>query len=156
MRRVSLTYLVVLLVAMSSSCSKPKAKALPREEKKAMVEIVDNPQLAKVILRSEKKPLQIIKDPFKPILSKTPTFMPGQENTQAPSESGQTEAQDVILIGVVKMEDEFRAYVKTGSKLDVYKVQDKIGPYTVLSINIDQMVLQIGDTQRVVKNRGKL
>jgi hypothetical protein len=61
---------------------------------------------------------------------------------------------DVKLAGVVKLENEFRAYLTVKNRMDIYKVGDQIRSYTVTAIDMDKVTLKSGKKE-IVKQRGK-
>lgn len=156
MIRELLLHTVVLVICLSfTGCSEPKEVVVtPTENKEKALEYVQNPELAKVILKPQQKKLSIAKDPFKPIMQ---YFMGvgGQEAKKNGLPTGKSGAEDVIFIGVVKMGDDARVFLKTADKSGVFKVQDKVGKYTLDSIGLNQIVLKFGDVV-VIKKRGEM
>ena len=161
MKKLGFIVLLIAAVGLSAGCQDFKKasaklkifKEPAKEEEKPLVEFVENADLAKVILKPERKPLTISRDPFKPLITKEMAAAGDLDNKIIPT--GQEQAlEDVVLIGVVKLGEESRAYFKTGDKTGVFKIQDKIRGFTIEEINIDSVVLKSGD-RKIVKKRGK-
>lgn len=155
MKKYFICLLAVSVLSMGCQDLKKTSSKLfkepAKEEEKPLIEYIESVDLAKVILKPERKPLKISRDPFKPIIAKDSDDEMAGEIIPI----GQEQAlEDVVLVGIVKLGAESRAYLKTDSKTGVFKVQDKIRGFAIVEINPDSVVLQSGD-RKIVKKRGK-
>ncbi len=161
---------LAMLILVAGALAVPGTAVADKADNGLPIPYVESPQLAKLILRPEPKTLQINRDPFKPLI------IPKKAKPGVPGGPGKKDAEPEVpipeiiqkmeLIGVVKLEGEFRAYVKTvtktgtktGTKTMVLRMQDKvpdkIEDYTVEFIGLDQIVLK-SPHHEVVKKRGK-
>lgn len=122
----------------------------------SLVEPVKSADLAKVILKPSQKTMLVNKDPFKPIMSKGYVDESISLNpNDAPSQILADAMGDLNVIGIVRMDKDYRAFITTTDKKGVYKVQDKIGNYTIERIEPNQVVFKLGENE-IVKKRGKL
>ena len=127
-----------------------KSAPVPAAVQQPLLPVMDSPDLAKMILKTERKPLKVSRDPFKPIVTRT-----GEEQSTGGDSSLYTEEDnldDVILIGVINFDGTLRAYLKTKSKTGVFKIGDKIRGYSIESIRTDKVVFK-SEKNEVVKKR---
>ncbi len=149
-------YIVVILLVSLTGCDvlknmalgKPlfqkKTAAAPVEEK-PLIEYIQSPELAKIILKPEKKPLSVSRDPFKPLIAEEINAQ-GQDNSVSPL-AEPANLDDVALIGVVKFGSEVRAYLKMSNKTGIFKVGDTLRNYVINQIDSDRVIFKSGNSE---------
>jgi hypothetical protein len=153
MRNRCLVCMMMVTVVASSGCQQSKHQALLIEEKKPFVQYVESPQLAELILKPKGKKFLMSRDPFEPITTKE-----GMRFTDlggASAQGADNPVDNIVLVGVVKLDTEYRAFLKFHNKSGVFKVQDKIEDYVIKDINLDQIVL-VYEGREIVKKRGEI
>ena len=166
MKKNWMIYLVIPSIIFLAGCDALKNMALgkPPFEKKTAApapeksfEYIQSPELAKVILKPQRKPLTISRDPFKPLITKEMVNQNQEDMDKKLSSltTLQDTLDDVILIGVVKFENQFRAYLKTDSKTGIYKPRDKVRNYVIQEINYDRIVFKFGNNEIIKKREAK-
>jgi hypothetical protein len=140
---------VMLMITLMAGFPFTKATAqLP----KPVVQYVQNLELAKIILRPQHKELLVTRDPFNPIIAPAPKLNSFDRRSGAATKG---QLDDVLVLGIVKLDQDYRAYIKFGDKTRVVSVQDTVGKYTITDINMDQVVFRSGNKE-FIKKRGKL
>lgn len=148
-------FLVCLLVTMSLGCDqvsalfKPQQKSVPQAE--PIIKKVESPRLAKLILKREKIHLDVSRDPFKPLGKQEGTS--GIVNAAEPYTANTN--MDLQFVGVLRMADEYVAFLKNGSQKGLYRINDQILAYTVKNIQQDQVTLSDGVRVVTLKRGGK-
>src|SRR5665213_2957687 len=96
---------IILIIALIAGFPFSKATA---QYPKPMVQYVQNVELAKIILSPPHRELLVTRDPFNPIIAPEPKFTSyaKQSVTAAQSQLG-----DVLVMGIVKLDQEYRAYI---------------------------------------------
>jgi len=150
-----MVYMLMGLIVVSTGCQKQShQRFLMTPAAKPGIEYVQNPQLAEMILKPKGKQLLVSRDPFKPIFTKEemgyPDFMDVATN-QGPNLS----TNDIVLVGVARMDHEYQALIKYHDKSGVFKVEDKVENYVIKDINLDRIVLTDGN-QDIIKKRGEI
>ncbi len=153
MKPITLTLFTVMILAVAS-----QHVFAATETQKPLVEKVEDLELAKVILKANPKILAVKNDPFKPITTKN-AFDPTANIVMNPADlSNQVLADamgNVNVVGIVRMDQDYRAFITTSDKKGVYKAQDKSGNYTIERIEPTQVVFKLGENE-IVKKRGQL
>lgn len=130
----------------------------PKEEVKApepVVEKIDSLELAKIILKPEIKEFKITRDPFSPLITKEMVEEARKKKGELGSPVASDEAMnDVFVMGVIKIDDEFRANIKVGNKTAMYKKDAEIRGFLIDSIDVERVVFKSGKKE-VIKQRGK-
>ena len=122
------------------SSSKAKQEILsPVEEKK-----VKDEDLAKILLKPEHHTISVKSDPFRPL----------QLTKVSVGEKKDEVHVDIVLLGVIKLDNTYSALLKTPTEKNVCKVGDKIGTFKVKSITADYVVVTDGK-QDIKLERGK-
>lgn len=111
---------------------------------KPLAQMVQDVELAKLILRPESAKLDAQRDPFKPL---------GYEQSVATVILEENPFKNFKLLGVTKVDNEFRALVSSPTGRDIYQVKDKIGDYVITEITNEQMTLT-NDTKTATLKRG--
>ncbi|MCB9771850.1 MAG: hypothetical protein H6754_04815 [Candidatus Omnitrophica bacterium] len=120
------------------------------DENVIIVTPVEDPQLAKLIIKPNQKAIQIPRDPFKPIYTNS-------KNKTDPKKIGpiRTQFSDIYFIGMVKMDQESIALLKNGDKKLMLKVNEQYKGYIVKEINNTRVVFSDGQNQITLKRGGK-
>lgn len=148
MKKIILLLIFILGILPLTGCEeyayffkmrKYKAEQLAKEEKKVEFNVMDNTQLAKIILKPEKYKLSIKKDPFEPVLSK------GLDNLDLKTISLKQLLSTFEYLGVVKIGDSSSALLKVDNKKKVYAVGENIKTLIISKIESDFIVLKKGD-----------
>ena len=157
--KISAKIFVIPMLIMLTGCDVVKNLALGRSPfakkpapvpvEKPLITYMDSADLAKIILKPERKPLTISRDPFKPLIDKPVEFNPNDPNSPTTIEDN---LEDVHWVGVVKLGDELRVYLKTQEKTGVFKVGDTIRSYTITHIDIHEVIFK-SEKNEVVKKR---
>jgi hypothetical protein len=137
---LSITILVAVLSAGYLSAD------VMAQVQKLPIEYVQSLDQARDILKPQGKPLIITKDPFKPII------MPAKKGIIAKPVDI---LSDVKVLGIVKLDDDYRAFIRVGTKERVVSLQDTVRKFTIIDINMEQVVFKSGN-RTVIKKRGKL
>ncbi len=145
----------IMILGFVVSVGYPYAKVFAQEQK-PLLEYVENLQQAKNILRPDRKWLMITRDPFDPIIVVVPRDPVGRVNGHpAAAVAPDDQLNDVRVIGIVRLEKEYRAYVAVGTKYCVVNLKDTIRQFHVTTIDMDQVVFKSG-SKEIIKKRGKL
>lgn len=116
------------------------------DENAIVVTPVDDPQLAKLILKPNPKSIQIPRDPFKPI------YTPSGAHTDAKkAEPIRAQFSDLFFIGMVKMDNQAIALLKIGEKKLMLKLNEQYKGFMVKDITNTQVVFSDGQTQITLK-----
>jgi len=155
-RTITITIVALFLTAGYSS-----AKAMAQEQK-PFADYVQSLQQAEEILKPERKMLMVTHDPFEPIIvmpTRNEAIAAGAKlNNKPAAVAGKPpgdDLNDVRVVGIVRLDNDFRAFVFVGDKPRVVNVQDKIREFTIVNINMDLIVLNSG-LKRIIKKRGKI
>ncbi len=111
---------------------------------------VEDPQLAKLILKPNLKSIEIPRDPFKPIYG-TPT----SRSEAKKIEPIRNTFSDVYFIGMVKMDDQAIALLKIGEKKTMLKLNEQYRGFIVKEINNSHVVFSNGENQITLKRGAK-
>lgn len=123
----------------------PIVKNPPQEDETLVV--VQSPELAKMILRPKKGPIDVSRDPFHPLMDNiklNDCFSISVDNLT-----------DVCFLGTVKVNGKFSALVADSKGKDVYQLQSRIRNYTITSIEEDEITLTNGDNNIKIKRGTK-
>jgi hypothetical protein len=107
---------------------------------------VDDPQLAKLILKPSPKSVQIPRDPFKPIYS---TSTNRSEIKRA--EPIRAQFSDLYFIGMIKMDSQAIALLKLGEKKLMLKLNEQYKGFVIKEISNTQVIFSDGQTQITLK-----
>lgn len=119
----------------------------PKHDENAIVVTpVDDPQLAKLILKPNPKSIEIPRDPFKPIY--TPSVNHADVKKTEPIRA---QFSDLFFIGMVKMDSQAIALLKVGEKKLMLKLNEQYKGFIVKDISNTQVVFSDGQTQITLK-----
>lgn len=140
--KIFLGVFIVTALAGLSGCQKVKPARKPEQP---VVKMVEDVELAKLILRPESGKLDVSRDPFKPL----------DYSQQSGPVVRQTDdlIKQVELLGVTKVNNEFRALLKTASERRVCQINDVVTGYTIKEIMDDRVILSDG-TRTITLKRG--
>lgn len=110
-----------------------------------LVKRVESPDLAKFILKPVREKIDVTRDPFRPL----PIVQSSEKAKDTLTE--QPDLADWKLVGVVKMDAEFVALLKSKNRRGVFRVNDKIQNYTVISIDEKQVIFNNGSSKIIMK-----
>ena len=124
-----------------------KSKHVEQAKVEPLMEKVESPQLAQMILKPEKHRMVIKRDPFQPLSMLTPVI------AQTPGPEAQEEdiLANLEYLGVVIINNEFSALLKMGEKKGIYHVKDKINTMTILDIKNEYVMLKSGSQTFTLK-----
>lgn len=111
---------------------------------------VEDPQLAKLILKPSLKSIEIPRDPFKPIYGAT--VKPSDTKKIEPI---RTTFTDVYFIGMVKMDNQAIALLKVGEKKIMLKLNEQYRGFMVKEIENNQIIFSNGENQITLKRGAK-
>jgi len=154
MKITSLNITFLLLIALTAAGCDGIAfmndNAPKPDDNAIVVTPVDDPQLAKLILKPNPRSVEIPRDPFKPIY----TVSPG--HTEAKKvEPIRAQFSDLFFIGMVKMDDQAIALLKLGDKKVMLKLNEQYKGFMLKDISNTQVVFSDGQTQITLKRGGK-
>ncbi len=111
---------------------------------------VDDPQLAKLILKPNQRAIEIPRDPFKPIY-----VTPGKAADAKKIEPIRTTFSDIYFIGMVKMDDQAIALLKSGDKKIMLKLNEQYKGFILKEIDSVHAVFSNGENQITLKRGAK-
>jgi len=126
---------------VSTSVPPPPSKPL------ITVNRVDNPVLAKLILKPSREKINIERDPFQPLLL-------NQDAPDVALPAPTPDFADWQVVGIIKSEDQYTVLLKNKKGRGVYRVNDKIQNFTIVSIDENQVVLSNGKNKVTMKRGG--
>jgi len=133
---------VVCLLVMLAGCRFGSDMLIEQNKTTTPNNRIDNPQLAKLILTPKREKLQVARDPFKPLMTKsgsTVTMSVPQLNMK------------IEYLGALKVEDKTKALLRVNNKKSFYLKDDVIQGYTIESIDMDQVTLKQGEEKLQIK-----
>ncbi len=143
------------ILKVSSGKNKESAAAVVPAES-LLLQPIDSTELAKILLKPKRKPLTMSRDPFKPLFQKEYLPISSDDiNANTPINQSQNILEDIILVGVIKMGEESRVYLKSNLKSGVFRPHDKLGEYNIERIDVDQVVFKRGDNEFIIKRGEK-
>lgn len=144
MRKLILIVTIMLISLTTLACQKTRPVKKPE---KPLIRMVADVELAKLILRPESVKLDANRDPFKPL---------GYDQSLAtvPIELESDPFRQFKLLGVTKVDNQFRALVTSPTGRDIYQVNDKIGDYVITEITNEQMTLTNDENKTATLKRG--
>ncbi len=145
MKKSFLVITIITLFFLIQGCDRLPFKKKEPPAPKAEIKRIENTELAKVILKPQREKLNLDRDPFKPITSSA--------SAVGYTPTGETELKNVKILGVTKINDEFRALLNVNDKKGVYKVDDMVDQYKITEIMKDQIMLSNG-SQTITLKRG--
>ena len=99
-----------------------------------LVEMIDSPQLARMILKPVKKELPVSRDPFAPLIN------PKKEKVTAPAAvRDAAQIEDLSFLGVVRIDEEYLALLADRFEKGVYRVNDTIKGFTIVDIQTEEV-----------------
>lgn len=111
---------------------------------------VDDPQLAKLILKPQQRPVKVSRDPFKPI------YEWNDKRVEAKIvEPVKQRFDDLTYIGMMKMDTQSIALLKTKDKKVMLKMNEQFRGYIVTEISNTQIVLSDGVAKITLKRGTK-
>jgi len=143
--------LIVFLIAggfVSGGCEKIVQQFFPHKKQpeatlKPAIQRIENPELAKLILKPQRPKLDVSRDPFQPLVSSDQMLWVQGDGEYALGEWK--------FIGMVRMDDEFWAYLRSDTQKGTFKVNDKIKDYTIEEIQKDRVVFNNGEKTITLK-----
>ncbi len=111
---------------------------------------VEDPQLAKLILKPNHKAIEIPRDPFKPIY--------GQANTKIDVkviEPIRNTFSEIYFIGMIKMDNQAIALLKIGDKKMMLKLNEQYKGFIVKEIDNTHVIFSNGENQITLKRGAK-
>lgn len=142
--------LILLFCFSAVGCDKLNELYFPKKKKRAQVaqrpaiKIIDDMELAQAIMKPERKKMEIVRDPFKPLITKE-TAQPIGDNTKKEEDELKKLIDKIKFQGVVKIGEDISALIKTETKKGVFKVTDPIDVFTLNEIQPDYVILKKGD-----------
>lgn len=131
---------------------KTEAKSASEIEKSTSVPASsDDLEFAKLILKKDRKPVNIKKDPFAP-LRKASEKKPTAKNS-APAEENAVEG--IEFLGVGGMDKNVGALLSSPQKKGLVFVNETFQGLTVVSINENEVTLKKGDQVFTIKRRDR-
>jgi hypothetical protein len=105
-----------------------------------LIERIKTPQLARMILKPQKAELKVSRDPF------TPLFTSKEEAKANSPQVNETASpiEDLIFLGVVRMNEEYLALLKDNLKKGLFRVNEKVKDFTITDIQEDEVTLNNG------------
>ncbi|HBR14532.1 MAG TPA: hypothetical protein DD723_03180 [Candidatus Omnitrophica bacterium] len=111
----------------------------------AVIQMVDNPQLAQMILKPKQERIVVSRDPFKPVTARSVV-------TAKVIDQG---ADDLVsgmeYLGVVRVGERYSALLKSNQIKGVFSVHDRISQLTVVDIQEDFVMLNNGTKSYKIK-----
>ena len=104
----------------------------PAAEKLAVPEIKDE-NLAKFLLKPDRKPVEISRDPFKPLITVKASVKKEEVHV------------DIVLLGIVKLNNNYTVILRSKSKKGIFKVGDDIEGFKVAEITQNHVILNNGE-----------
>ncbi len=150
MKMTSLNIIFLLFISLAvSGCDGitfMNDSAPQHDDNAIVVTPVDDPQLAKLILKPNPKSVEIPRDPFKPIY----TVSPGHAEAKK-VEPIRAQFSDLFFIGMIKMDEQAIALLKLGDKKLMLKLNEQYKGFMVKDISNTQVVFSDGQTQITLK-----
>lgn len=143
MKKKLFLFLVLLCICVLYSGCKKIRVVIPRrpKESKSIVNKIESIELAKIVLRP--KPYHFkARDPFRPLVGKNILF---GERVDV--------KVDLDLLGIVNLGKDYLALIKTPSKAEVLKKNDKIAGFIIENICSDKVILRKGGKTVILKIR---
>ncbi len=136
------------LVLFLSGCDQlnslflPKKKAPPVVEAKPIVPMLEDTDLAKLILKPEPYKLKVTRDPFKPLIERKEALEKGTQEDAVLYQMSQEQVKKMKYLGLIKMADQYSALIKTEKRKGVYKLNDEVEGFYITGIAPDHVVLE--------------
>lgn len=111
---------------------------------------VEDPQLAKMILKPNLKAIEIPRDPFKPIYTSSLTHVDAKK-----IEPIRTTFTDVYFVGMVKMDNQAIALLKVNEKKVMLKLNEQYRGFIVKEIDNAHIVFSNEENQITLKRGAK-
>jgi hypothetical protein len=111
--------------------------------------VVNDVELAKIILKPKHRPLSVTQDPFAPLLVSSQDNSLSVENDQL----DQDITKDIRFLGLVNMGDKPYALLSVENVNAVYKINDQIKRMVLAEIHQEYIVLK-RDSKMIKLNRG--
>ena len=111
---------------------------------------VEDPQLAKLIIKPNQKTIEIPRDPFKPIYN-----TPVNGASVKKIEPIRNTFSDVYFIGMIKMDEQVIALLKISDKKVMLKLNEQYKGFIVKEIDIAHMIFSNGENQITLKRGAK-
>lgn len=111
---------------------------------------VEDPQLAKMILKPNLKAIEIPRDPFKPLYTTA-----GNHIDTKKIEPIRTTFSDVYFIGMVKMDNQAIALLKVSEKKVMLKLNEQYRGFIVKEIDNAHIIFSNGENQITLKRGAK-
>ena len=142
---ITLILLSVFLVTSGLGCKKieslQKALLKPQKEEPG-IEPVENTDLAQAILWPKPYPFKLRRDPFSPLL--------GKEALPSPDKAQIGEESKIKVIGIAIKQDNPVAIVQLPEGAFIFRQGDKVGQYTLKSIEPKRLILEDEKTNKTL------
>ncbi|MFP4472644.1 MAG: hypothetical protein ACLFPX_02065 [Candidatus Omnitrophota bacterium] len=140
-------FIFMMIVVLFAGCGymdagEDRPAALEQEDQR-VVERIEDPRLAKLILTPKEYRVDISRDPFKPLISR-------EKNMEKKSDPQSEAIERMEYLGSVQFGDDVQALLKSQTQTGVYRSGDVIGPYTIDSIKVDEIRFSHRDSGEAV------
>lgn len=155
MKTTNLKLLTLFFVTLTFTLSGCNRIAFMNDGKKNNIDTitvvpVEDPQLAKLILKPNHKAIEIPRDPFKPIYGQS---TPKIDNKVI--EPIRNTFSEIYFIGMIKMENQAIALLKIGNKRMMLKLNEQYKGFIVQEIENTHVVFSNGENQITLKRGAK-
>ena len=116
--------------------------------------IVEDFELAKLILKRENKPITIKRDPFMPLI-KPPGVAPAVARAKTPANGEDDSLASVEFLGVGRMDENVGALLRSPTARGLFFINDTFRGFTLMAINEKEVSLKKGETIYTLRRRNK-
>ena len=142
--------LLILFCVGASGCDGMNDPAKNDPDSNITVAPVDDPQLAKLILKPRQKAINVSRDPFKPLMDWN-----DKRNDAKVMAPVKQQFSDLTFIGMIKMGDQAIALLKSGDKKTMLKNNAAYKGFIVIEITNSQVTFSDGVTQITLRRGAK-
>lgn len=133
----------LMLLAILLGCDGQQFGAAQKTERAATAKVmaipsVDDFELAKMLLKPRKYDLDVSRDPFKPLMVETVNQSPVEPDLDV------VNIESMKYFGVVRLNNENAAFLKSNVSRGIYRVNDEINGFTVTQISDEEVVFSNG------------
>ncbi len=153
MKKAHLIFLcTIILTVMVSGCDQINFMDEGKKDPVDTITItpIEDPQLAKLIIKPNEKSIEIPRDPFKPIY--TASVTPVEAKKIAPIRNS---FSDVYFIGMIKMDNKSIALLKVGDKKVMVKLDEQYKDFILKEVDITHVTFSNGENQITLKRGAK-
>ena len=146
-------FLISCVLALGG-CDLTPGKKKAQTEPSPTVKLVQDMELAKIILKPERQPSVITRDPFKPLLAKTELLNEAKtdDNTRRADEE---DLKKIKFLGLIKLGENYSVFLQSETKKGVYKVNDEFEHFTIINIQPEFVELKRGNNSYKLKRGEK-